>query len=148
MFSADKDLTHVEKAWSETANEMKVMQKTLQDITTCIGHLQQNRSPQPIPPTNDMSPTNQGNNNTQRGSGFYRGRGVEIEEEVKIFIKIDLPSVGGARAMLVEKKPNAEFRTAPFIKSAGIIGGRHTQPIQTSPLLVILSRRKTRKGIH
>ena len=51
---------------------MKAMQKTLQDITTCIGHLQQNRSPQPIPPTNDINPTNQGNNNnTQRGRGFY-----------------------------------------------------------------------------
>ena len=77
LFSADKDLNHLEKAWSETANEMKAMQKTLQDITTCIGHLQQNRSPQPIPPTNDMNPTNQGNNNNtqNRGRGFYRGRG-------------------------------------------------------------------------
>ena len=76
LFSADKDLTHLEKAWSETANEIKAMQKTLQDITTCIRHLQQNRSPQPIPPTNSIDPTNQGNNNTQaRGRGFYRGRG-------------------------------------------------------------------------
>ena len=72
----DKDLDHLEKAWGETANEMKAMQKTLQDITTCIGHLQQNRSPQPAPPTNDMNPINQGNNNTQtRGRRFYRGRG-------------------------------------------------------------------------
>ena len=76
LFSADKDFNHLEKAWSETAKEMKAMQKTLQDTTTCIGHLQQNRSPQPIPPTNDMDPTNQGNNNTQtREMGFYRGRG-------------------------------------------------------------------------
>ena len=75
LFSTDKDLTHLEKAWSETANEMKAMQKTLQDITTCIGHLQQNRSPQPIPPTNNIDPANQRNNNTQRGRGFYRGRG-------------------------------------------------------------------------
>ena len=74
--------------------------------------------------------------------------GVEIEVEVKTFIKTDLPYVGGARAMSVEKKPNIEFRTVPFIKSAGRIGGRHTQPIQTPPLLLILSRRKTRKGIH
>ena len=74
LFSADKDLTHLEKAWSETANEMKAMQKTLQDITTCIGHLQQNRSPHPIPPTNNIDLTNQGNNNTQaRGREFYRG---------------------------------------------------------------------------
>ena len=75
LFNADKELNHLEKAWSETANEMKAMQKILQDITTWIGHLQQNRSPQPIPSTNDMNPTNQGNNNTQtRGRGFYRGR--------------------------------------------------------------------------
>ena len=44
LFDADKDLTHLEKAWSETANEMKAMQKTLQDITTCIRYLQKNRS--------------------------------------------------------------------------------------------------------
>ena len=50
-------------------SEMKAMQRTLQDITTCIGHLQQNRVPQPIPPTN-VNPTSQGNNNTQT-----RGRG-------------------------------------------------------------------------
>ena len=148
LFGADKDLTHLEKAWSETANEIKAMQKTPQDITTCIGHLQQNRSPQPIPPTNNIDPANQGNNNTQRGRGFYRGRGVEVEEEVRTFIKIDLPSVGGARAMSAEKKPNIEFRTVPFITNAGRIGGRHTQPIQTPPLQVILSRRKTREGIH
>ena len=69
LLGADKELTHLEKAWSETANEMKAMQKTLQDITTCIGHLQ------PISPANTVDPTNQGNNNTQRGRGFYRGRG-------------------------------------------------------------------------
>ena len=75
LIGADKELTHLEKAWSETANEMKAMQKTLQDITTCIGHLQQNRSPQPISPTNTVDPANPGNNNSQRGRGFYRGRG-------------------------------------------------------------------------
>ena len=56
--SSEKDLNSLEKAWSETASEMKAMQKTLQDITTYIGHLQQNRSPQPIPPTNNVNPTN------------------------------------------------------------------------------------------
>ena len=40
LFGADKDLTHLEKGWSETANEMKAMQKNLQNIITCIGHLQ------------------------------------------------------------------------------------------------------------
>ena len=40
LFSADKDLHYLEKAWSETANKMKAMQKTLQDITICIGHLE------------------------------------------------------------------------------------------------------------
>ena len=94
--------------------EMKAMQKTLQDITTCIGHLQQNRSPKLISPTNNVNPSNQGNNNTQsRGRGFYRGRGVETQAEVKTFIKIDLPFAGGARAMLLKKKPNTEFRTVP-----------------------------------
>ena len=74
--SSEKDLNCLEEAWSETASEMKAMQKTLQDITTCIGHLQQNRSPQLIPPTNNVNPTNQESNNTQtRGRGFYRGRG-------------------------------------------------------------------------
>ena len=127
LFRVDKDLTHLEKAWSETANEMKAMQKTLQDITTCIGYLPQNRTPQPVLPTNDMNPTNQGNNNTQtRERSFIEVEGEEIEEEVKTFIKIDLPSVGGARAMLAEKKSNIEFRTAPFIKNAGRIGGGHT----------------------
>ena len=67
---------------------------------------------------------------------------------MKAFIKTDLPFVGGVRAMLVRKKPNIEFRTVLFVKSAGRIGGGHTQPIQISPILVILSRRKTRKGIH
>ena len=76
LISADRDLKSLEKAWSGTANEMKAMQQTLQDITTCIGHLQQNRSPQPIPPTNNVNHTNQGGNNTQgRGRGFYRDRG-------------------------------------------------------------------------
>ena len=100
LISADRDLNSLEKAWSETANEMKAMQQTLQDITTCIGHLQQNRSPQPIPPTNNVNPTNQGSNNTQgRGRGSIEVEGVEIEVEVKAFIKIDLPFAGGARAM-------------------------------------------------
>ena len=51
LINAEKDLNSLEKAWKDTASEMKAMQKTLQDITTCIGHLQQNRSLQPIPPT-------------------------------------------------------------------------------------------------
>ena len=125
------------------------MQKTLQDITTCIGHLQQNRSPQPNPPTNNVNPTNQGNDNTQtRGMGSTEVEGVETEVEIRASIKIDLPFVGGAKAMLVEKKPNTEFKIVLFIGDAGRIGGRHTQPIQTQPLLVILSRRKTRRGFH
>ena len=148
LIGPDKDLNNLEKAWSETASEMKAMQKTLQDITTCIGHLQQNRSPQPIPPTNNVNSTNQGMTTPKQGEGGSTGvEGVETEVEVKASIKIDLPFVGGARAMLVEKR-NTELRTVPFIKNAGRIGGRHTQPIQTPPLLVILSRRKTRKEIH
>ena len=80
--------------------------------------------------------------------GSIEVEGVETGVEVKAFIKIDLPFVGGARAMLVKKKLNIEFRTVPYIKNAGWIGGRHTQPIQTPPFLVILCRRKSREGIH
>ena len=146
--SSEKDLNSLEKAWSETASEMKAMQKTLQNITTCIGHLQQNRSPQPIPHTNNVNPTNQGNDNTQAsGRGSIGVEGVETGVEVKAFIKIYLPFVGGARAMLVKNKPNIEFRIVIYIKNAGRVGGRHTQPIQTPPFLVTLCRRKTRKGI-
>ena len=65
LISAERDLSNLRKAWRGTVNEMKAMQQTLQDITTCIGHLQQNKSPQPIPPTNNVNPTNQGSNNTQ-----------------------------------------------------------------------------------
>ena len=36
--SSEQDLNSLEKAWSKTASEMKIMQKTIQDITTCIGH--------------------------------------------------------------------------------------------------------------
>ena len=36
--------------------------------------MQQNRSPQPIPPTNNIDPTNPGSNNTQGGRRFYRNR--------------------------------------------------------------------------
>ena len=76
LIDTDGDLSNLKKVCDKTANDMKAMKQTLQDITTCIGHLQQNRSPQPIPPTNNVNPTNQGNNNTQeRGRGFHRGRG-------------------------------------------------------------------------
>ena len=95
------------------------MQKTLQDITTCIGHLHQNRSSQPIPPTNSIALLTKGITTPKGEGGSIEVEGVEIEEEVKTFIKIDLQSVGGARAMSAEKKPSIEFRTAPFIKNAG-----------------------------
>ena len=76
MIDTDGDLSNLRKICDATANDMKAMKQTLQDITTCIGHLQQNRSSQPIPPTNNVKPINQANNNTQgRGRGFYRGRG-------------------------------------------------------------------------
>ena len=120
LVSSDKDLNSLEKAWSETASEMKAMQKTLQDITTCIGHLQQNRSPQPIPPTNNVDPTNQGNNNTQtRRRGFYRGRGGRNRGRGQGLYQDRPPFVGGARTMLVKKKPNIEFRTVLYTKNVG-----------------------------
>ena len=77
---------------------MKAMKQTLQDITTCIRHLQQNRSPQPILPTNNVNPTNQGEQLTPK-EGEGGSTGIEgVEGEVKTFIKIDLPFAGGARA--------------------------------------------------
>ena len=76
MIDTDGDLSNLREICDGTANDMGAMKQTLQDITTCTGHLQQGRSPQPIPPTNNVNPTNQGNNNTQgRGRRFYRGRG-------------------------------------------------------------------------
>ena len=47
----------------------------------------------------------------------------------------------------MKQKPNIGYKIVLYIINAGRIGGRHTHPIQTPPLLVILSRRKTRKGI-
>ena len=67
-----------------------------------------------------MNPTNQGNINTQTRKGdSTEVEVVETEAEVKTFIKIYLPFVGGARAMLLKKKPNIEFRIVPYTKNAG-----------------------------
>ena len=100
LISAHRNLNSLEKTWSETANEMNAMQQTLQDITTCIGHLQQNRLPQPIPPTNNVNPTNQGSNNTQaRERVFYRGRRGRNRGRGQGFYQDRPTFVGGARAM-------------------------------------------------
>ena len=73
LIDTDGDLGNLKNIYDVTTNDMKAIKQTLQDITTCIGHLQQNRSPQPIPPTNNVNPTNQGNNNTQgRGKGVLQ----------------------------------------------------------------------------
>ena len=83
-------------------------------------HLQQNRSPQPIPPTNPVDPTNQGIKTPKQGEwDSIEVEGVEIEVEVKTFIKIDLPYFGVARAMLVERKPNIGFRIVLFMRMQG-----------------------------
>ena len=76
ILQVDGDIQNLEKAWSQTANEMKAMQTTLQDIKTCIGNPHQNRAPQPTFSTiEDRNSNTQANNNTQsRGRGFYRGR--------------------------------------------------------------------------
>ena len=56
LIDTDGDLSNLRKFCDVTVNDMNAMKQTLQDITTCIGHLQQNRSPQPIPPTNNVNP--------------------------------------------------------------------------------------------
>ena len=59
----------------QTLADMKVMQQMMEDLAFCIGQLQQNSSPQLIPPTNEQNPINQGNSNTQgKGRGFHKGR--------------------------------------------------------------------------
>ena len=44
LIDTDKDLSNLKKVFNKTANDMKAIKQTVQDITTCIGHLQQNRS--------------------------------------------------------------------------------------------------------
>ena len=56
LIDTDEDLSNLRKMYDITTNDMKAIKQTLQDITTCIGHLQQNKSPQPIPPTNNVNP--------------------------------------------------------------------------------------------
>ena len=116
LFGADKDLIHLEKAWSETANEMKAMQKTLQDITACIGNLQQNRSPQPIIPTNNIDPANQGSNNTQRGRGFYRGRGSRKRGRGKNFYQDRPPICWWCKGNVSREEAQHRIQDCPFYK--------------------------------
>ena len=49
LIDTDGDLSNLKKICDVTANDMKAMKQTLQSITTCIGHLQQNRSPKTYP---------------------------------------------------------------------------------------------------
>ena len=116
LLGADKELTHLEKAWSETANEMKAMQKTLQDITACIGHLQQNRSPQPISPTNTVDPTNQGSNNNQRGRGFYRGRGGRYRGRGQGFYQERPPICWWCKGNVTREEAQHRIQDCPIYK--------------------------------
>ena len=116
LLVADKELTHLEKAWSETANEMKAMQKTLQDITACIGHLQQNRSPQPISPTNTVDPTNQGSNNNQRGRGFYRGRGGRYRGRGQGFYQERPPICWWCKGNVTREEAQHRIQDCPIYK--------------------------------
>ena len=124
------------------------MQKTLQDITTCIGHLQQNRSPQPISPTNTVDPTNQGSNNNQREEGSIGVEGVDIEGEVKAFIKKDLPYVVWCKGNVSREEAQHRIQDCPIYRECRENWWRTHPTIQIPPFLVILSRRKTRKGTH
>ena len=90
----DVDLSNLKKVCDETVNEMKAMKKTIQDMNTCIGHLQQNR------PTNLLTIRTlltKGTTPKEGEGGSIRVEGVEWK--VKTFIKTDLPLVGGVRAM-------------------------------------------------
>ena len=145
LFSADKDLTCLEKAWSERANEMKAMQKTLQDIATCIGHLQQKRSPQPIPPTNNIDPNNQGNNNTQtRRRGFYRGRGGRNRGRGQNFYEDRPPICWWCKGNDSREEAQHRIQDCPIYKECRENCWRTHPTIQTPPHLVIVSRRKIR----
>ena len=115
--SSEKDLNSLEKAWSETASEMKAMQNTLQDITTCIWHLQQNRSSQPIPPTNNVNPTNPGNNNTQaRDRGFYRGRGGRNRGRCQGFYQDRPPICWWCKGNVSQEEAQHRIQDCPIYK--------------------------------
>ena len=92
------------------------MQKTLQDITTCIGHFQQNRSPQPNPPINDIDPTNQGSNNTQRGRGFYRGRGDRNRSRGQNFYQGRLPICWWCKGNVSREEAQHRIQDCPIYK--------------------------------
>ena len=93
------------------------MKQTLQEITTCIGHLQQNRSPQPIPPTNNVNPTNQGNNNTQgRGRGFHRGRGGRDKGRGQNFYQDRPPTCWWCKGNVIQEKAQHKIQDCPSFK--------------------------------
>ena len=76
-----------------------------------------NRSPQPIPPTNNVNPTNQGNNNTQaRGRGSIELEGVETEVEVKAFIKMDLPICWWCKGNVSQEEAQHRIQDCPIYK--------------------------------
>ena len=98
--TTDSHISNLEKAYSETFDKLNTMEKFFQNMNSSMGQFHQNSSPQPIPPTNNVNPTNQGNNNTQgRGRGFYRGRGGRGRGRGQGFNKIDLTFAGGVRTM-------------------------------------------------
>ena len=117
LIDTDKDLSNLKKVCNKTANDMKAMKQTVQDITTCIGHLQQNRSPQPIPPTNNVNPTNQGNNDTQgRGRGFHRGRGGRDRGRGQNFYQDRPPTCWWCKGNVSQEKDQHKIQDCPSFK--------------------------------
>ena len=117
LIDTDKDLSNLKKVFNKTANDMKAIKQTVQDITTCIGHLQQNRSPQLIPPTNNVNPTNQGNNNTQgRGRGFHRGRGGRDRGRGQNFYQDRPPTCWWCKGNVSQEKAQHKIQDCPSFK--------------------------------
>ena len=140
LVQGESMLQNLEKAWSQTANEKAYAKDppgyhclhwafTTKQYTTNLLLLLLTKGT----PILKAITTSQG----EGGPG-----GVVEGVEAEVTTKIDLQYAGGARAMLIKRKPSIEYKIVPFIKNARRIGGRHTLPVlkKTPVLLVIQSR--------
>ena len=77
---ADPELKKLERAWSQTSNDLQEMQKTLKDLTTAMGRLQQASTTTTSAPAHTATGGAEGgsdssNSNSPRGRGGWRSRG-------------------------------------------------------------------------